>query len=375
MTPSSAGRNPVEQLAEEFAERYRRGERPSLADYVERYPAYADEIRQLFPALVVLEHLKPATDDAACTSPPVEYLGDYHILREVGRGGMGVVYEAEQLSLGRHVALKVLPGHALLDPTHLERFRREARAAAKLHHTNIVPVFGVGECDGVHYYAMQFIRGEGLDRVLHDLRCLLRAGSTEPSPVPTVAENSIAHNLLSGCFAEAAVPETTGMDAPPTPPTSSTLSEAVSEGGILPQCRPDRPAGRRGAGLRAPQRRAVPRRQAVELAAGPAGDGVGNRLRPGQGRGRRRMDPDGRHRRHHSLHGPGAFRGPLAAAERRLQPGRNPVRIADAPAALRGRQQGPPGREGAARAFWFAGVGSSGTSGTWPALPRRSSSS
>ena len=72
---------------------------------------------------------------------------------------MGVVYEAEQESLGRRVALKVLPGHALLDPRQLARFRREARAAARLHHTNIVPVFGVGEQDGLHYYVMQFIAG------------------------------------------------------------------------------------------------------------------------------------------------------------------------------------------------------------------------
>src|SRR5262249_47978182 len=97
-------------------------------------------------------------------------LGDYRILREVGRGGMGIVYEAEQESLEWHVALKVLPTSALLNPTYLERFRREAKAAARLHHTNIVPVFGVGEADGVHYYAMEFIRGEGLDKVLADVR-------------------------------------------------------------------------------------------------------------------------------------------------------------------------------------------------------------
>ena len=188
MPSSSADRNPVEQLAEEFAERYRRGERPPLSEYVAKYPQYADEIRELFPALVVMEQLKPAAADAtgpfeAQPAPAEgrlpERLGDYRILREVGRGGMGVVYEAEQVSLGRRVALKVLPPHALLNPTYLERFRREAKAAAKLHHTNIVPVFGVGEEAGVYFYAMQFIRGEGLDRVLRDLRRLRRPGATE----------------------------------------------------------------------------------------------------------------------------------------------------------------------------------------------------
>src|SRR5258707_7015425 len=85
---------------------------------------------------------------------------------------MGIVYEAKQLSLGRHVAIKVLPSHALLDPRQLGRFQREARSAAKLHHTNIVPVFGVGEQDGLHYYVMQFIQGLGLDTVLDELRRL-----------------------------------------------------------------------------------------------------------------------------------------------------------------------------------------------------------
>src|SRR5262245_4370720 len=103
----------------------------------------------------------PASTPVECPAQPRQ-LGDYRILREVGRGGMGVVYEAVQESLGRHVALKVLSSHALLSPTQRERFRRESRAAARLHHTNIVPVFGVGEQEGVHFYAMQFIHGQGL---------------------------------------------------------------------------------------------------------------------------------------------------------------------------------------------------------------------
>ena len=94
--------------------------------------------------------------------PSHSQLGDYHILREVGRGGMGVVYEAQQLSLGRRVALKVLPFAAAVDPKQRQRFQIEAQAAAQLHHPHIVPVFGVGCDDGVHYYAMQFVDGQSL---------------------------------------------------------------------------------------------------------------------------------------------------------------------------------------------------------------------
>src|SRR5262249_54309605 len=157
-----------------FLERYRRGERPSLAEYTEQHPELAERIRSLFPALLVMEELggpvgQPtgSRDGSTTPSAPIpQRLGDFLLLRPVGSGGMGVVYEAIQESLGRHVALKVLPGHHLADPTRLERFRREARAAARLHHTHIVPVFGIGEHEGLHYYTMQFIRGQGLDSVL-----------------------------------------------------------------------------------------------------------------------------------------------------------------------------------------------------------------
>jgi eukaryotic-like serine/threonine-protein kinase len=115
-----------------------------------------------------------------------ERLGEFAILRELGHGGMGVVYEAVQESVGRHVALKILPRGSLTDPTLRKRFRTEVRAAARLSHPNIVPVFGAGEAAGVPYYAMQFIVGRGLDHVVAELRRLHErsAASTQPGISP-----------------------------------------------------------------------------------------------------------------------------------------------------------------------------------------------
>jgi serine/threonine protein kinase len=107
-------------------------------------------------------------------------LGDYRILREVGRGGMGIVYEAEQESLGRRVALKALSATSLLDPKQVRRFEREAKAAARLHHTNIVPVFGVGRQDDHHCFVMQFIAGLGLEVVLAVVRELRDRSAPPP---------------------------------------------------------------------------------------------------------------------------------------------------------------------------------------------------
>src|SRR5262249_36946681 len=151
----------IDQLAEEFARRYRLGQRPSLTEYIDRYPELAEEIRELFPALARLEQaeeeLHRDSPDRG-PQPALAQLGDFRIVREVGRGGMGIVYEADQLSLGRRVALKVLPHQAAHDRRATERFRREARAVARLHHTNVVPIFEVGQEGDVSYYAMQFIR-------------------------------------------------------------------------------------------------------------------------------------------------------------------------------------------------------------------------
>ena len=168
MDTAKTQREPIEQLAEAFVECYRRGERPSVNEYAQANPDLAEQIRDLFPALVLIEEGKLGSDGSHAHPPdfPLERLGEYRIVRELGRGGMGVVYEAVQESLGRQVALKILPSLPLMDPANLKRFQREARAAAQLHHSNIVGVFGIGEEQGVHYYAMQFIDGQGLDAMI-----------------------------------------------------------------------------------------------------------------------------------------------------------------------------------------------------------------
>jgi serine/threonine protein kinase len=211
---SSSDRDPLERLAAEFLERRRRGEDPALSEYAERYPEWAEQIREFFPALEVMEGLKPGSgsetgllsdrpDGAA--APLLERLGEYRILREIGRGGMGVVYEAIQESLGRRVALKTLLFHGRIDAVHMERFQLESRSAARLHHASIVPIYGVGEHESVHYYVMQYIHGHGLDVILDDLRRLRAGAAAMPASASREVKGDtgsvgIARSLLTGRF-------------------------------------------------------------------------------------------------------------------------------------------------------------------------------
>src|SRR6516162_2409297 len=179
-------RDPIDVVAEDFAQRCRQGEKPSVSDYVQQYPQWAEQLRTLLPPVARMEQWKRQRMGRSSTTEaanPLKKLGDYRILGEVGRGGMGIVYEAIQESLGRRVALKILPKHSLLDAKKLDRFHREAQAAARLHHTNIVPVFGVGEQDGMHYYVMQFIQGKGLNDILQDWK-KEKSGSAHSTKLP-----------------------------------------------------------------------------------------------------------------------------------------------------------------------------------------------
>jgi serine/threonine protein kinase len=169
------------------------------AEFLARHPEIAGELADCLdgldfvhaagghagPERVAARAAPAAPQPSPLTTPESAELplGDYRIIREVGQGGMGVVYEAVQLSLNRRVALKVLPFAAALDSRQLQRFKNEAHAAAQLHHTNIVPVYGVGSDRGIHYYAMQFIDGQTLAQVIAQLK---QKESVVPGPFSSV---------------------------------------------------------------------------------------------------------------------------------------------------------------------------------------------
>lgn len=160
------------------------------------------------------DRVSSSTRSAACpTREPVDIgqLGDFRLLREVGRGGMGVVYEAEQISLRRRVALKVLPFAAAIDSRQLQRFQNEALAAAHLRHDNIVPVYAVGSERGVHYYAMQFVDGQSLAGLIGELRSL----ADNPAREKNSPSNRATAAVTKGPLPAAAGTETRPESADP----------------------------------------------------------------------------------------------------------------------------------------------------------------
>ncbi len=166
------------EVAEDYLRELEAGRLPDRAAYLQRYPELASAISDCLDGLEMVHAglsgkrlVAPAAQRPE--EPPGQFaapLGDFQIIKELARGGMGVVYEAVQLSLGRRVALKVLPFAATFDARHLQRFKNEAQAAALLHHTHIVPIYAVGCERGVHFYAMQLIEGQSLAVVIQQLR-------------------------------------------------------------------------------------------------------------------------------------------------------------------------------------------------------------
>ncbi len=197
MSPKPTATEQIESIlgsvVDEYLDQRAAGNQPDIEAFAERHPDLADLIRGSLRALDVVGDKLDSRGGVAGESPVKErkQLGDFAILRELGSGGMGFVYEAEQLSMGRHVALKILPMAGTLQEKSLQRFRNEVRAASMLDHPNIVSIYSVGEDRGVHYYAMQLIRGQSLARVIEEL-------SRTNDPTRSLTGDSISQILSAG---------------------------------------------------------------------------------------------------------------------------------------------------------------------------------
>jgi len=219
----------VIQEVETYREALLVGKNPDRQQLLERFPAIAGELAACLDGLEFLRNLAPDVDQQARQlggdtaahrqSPLSGTLGDFRILREIGRGGMGVVYEAEQVSLRRRVALKTLPFAAVLDSRQLQRFQNEALAAASLRHPNIVQVHSVGCERGVHYYAMDYVEGETLAELIHQLRSL-RGPKEQEEALEPPAVSALTQDLLSGRFAP-------GKEKPSV--SAATADSAIAE--------------------------------------------------------------------------------------------------------------------------------------------------
>jgi tetratricopeptide (TPR) repeat protein len=223
----------VDLIATEYHLRTQQRAGLPIQEFLERFPEFAAKLRA---------RLEP--NGAPATTPPASLpadalLGDFRMVREIGRGGMGIVYEAVQLSLNRRVALKVLPFAATLDPRRLQRFKNEAQAAAYLHHPNIVPVYAVG-CEGsAHYFAMQLIEGQTLAAFISGLQAAAGTATADGAePADDQGEFELASAMASGRCAPAPSPcDATGPYTPhpnlaeaPTISAPATPARSASTG-------------------------------------------------------------------------------------------------------------------------------------------------
>jgi serine/threonine protein kinase len=182
------------RVLDEYLAQMRAGSAPSPSELMAQHPHLAGDLQECLACLDLIRRAGQTTRQAGALGETLDpgrgtaVLGDFRIVREIDKGGMGVVYEAEQLSLHRRVALKVLPFASALDTRQLQRFKNEAQAAACLHHLNIVPVYSVGCERGVHFYAMQFIDGQSLAETIAQLR---RASAGESAPAEAVNRNGL----------------------------------------------------------------------------------------------------------------------------------------------------------------------------------------
>jgi serine/threonine protein kinase len=215
----------IVEALDEYLAALEAGQKPDREAFLARHAEIAAALAHCLEGMDALHQSSSAQPRSApggaapADWQPGTVLGDFRILREIGRGGMGVVYEAEQVSLGRRIALKVLPFALTLDTRQLQRFKNEARAAAQLHHQHIVPVYYVGSERGIHFYAMQYIDGQSLAELVHGLRQFDKSGV---SPAASLMESSREHAVRA---------ESTGPNLPGSRVRAATT--AVRHGNSL----------------------------------------------------------------------------------------------------------------------------------------------
>ncbi|AMV19412.1 serine/threonine-protein kinase [Planctomyces sp. SH-PL14] len=172
--------DPLEPILERFTDELRRGRNPSVDMYCARHPDQSGELRELLPVIASMERWKQWRElpgpNSELELEQLEELGECDLIREVGRGGMGIVFEALERRIGRKVAVKVLLKKSFIEADWRERFQREARIVARLQHANIVPVYRYGEERGYCYYIMPLVDGISLSEVIGTL---LREGGVE----------------------------------------------------------------------------------------------------------------------------------------------------------------------------------------------------
>ncbi len=173
---TQAGQEQLANILAEIATQIELGQALDWPQVYSRYPQFSQEFDEIRPAMDALGNFKVAAGSGDCVSPSFlglnssGTLGDFRIESELGRGGMGVVYAARQISIDRRVALKILPLAELIDERAIVRFKNEVTAIATLEHPNIVSVYSIGEERGIHYYAMQLVQGQSLAVVIRELQ-------------------------------------------------------------------------------------------------------------------------------------------------------------------------------------------------------------
>jgi serine/threonine protein kinase/Flp pilus assembly protein TadD len=200
---SEAAQDRLARILDDYLVAAEQGMPITPEELVRRHPDDAKYLRHYLSGLQVFHaaaaELKPRPPSYVGRLEPAQVIGDFRLLREIGRGGMGIVYEALQISLQRRVALKILPFTAGHDEKQIHRFRNEALAAAHVEHAHIVPVYAVGEDNGVHFYAMQLIEGQSLMTLLADVRpaaAIRTAATTAPNHQRTTWGNQIGNTLF-----------------------------------------------------------------------------------------------------------------------------------------------------------------------------------